>query len=130
MSSNAWDASINQVRPVRQAGNVAVSDVPNGDPYDILCDITIGEDLNEHVDQLELSVSVINLTTANQVLNIPVTKALTPVDDTDFFTTERVAFPAPAQSPGDVLQAVASVTVTAGANRDLGSAQSATFVVS
>ena len=130
MSANAWDASINQVRPVRQAGNVAVSDVPNGDPYDILCDITIGEDLNEHVDKLELSVSVINLTTANQVLNIPVAKALTPVDDTDFFTTERVSFPAPAQSSGDVLQAVASAQVKAGSNDDYATAQSATFVVS
>jgi hypothetical protein len=130
MSANAWDASINQIRPVRQAGNVAVADVPNADPYDILCDITIGEDLNEHVDNLVLSVSVINLTTANQVLNIPVTKALTPVDDTDFFTTERVSFPAPSQSPGDVLQAVASVTVNAGSNTDFSSAQSATFVVS
>jgi hypothetical protein len=78
MSSNAWDASINQIRPVRQGGNVAVADVPNGDPYDLLCDITIGENLNEHVDELVLSVSVINLTTATQVLNIPVTRPSLP----------------------------------------------------
>jgi hypothetical protein len=130
MSANAWDASINQIRPVRPGGNVAVGDVPNGDPYDILCDITIGENLNEHVDDLLLSVSVINLSTADQVLNIPVTKALTPADDTTFFTTERVSFPAPSQTPGDVLQAVAGVTVTAGSNTDFDSAQSATFVVS
>jgi hypothetical protein len=59
-----------------------------------------------------------------------VTKALTPVDDTDFFTTERVSFPAPAQSSGDVLQAVASAQVKAGSNDDYATAQSATFVVS
>ena len=130
MSANAWDASINQVRPVRPTGNVAVADVPSGDPYDILCDITIGENLNEHVDNMELNVAVIDLTTAQQLVSIPVNRALTPVDDTDFLTTERISFPAPGVAAGDVLQAVASVRVNAGSNTDFSSAQSATFVVS
>jgi len=131
--ANAWDAVLNQIYPVTRAGTgtVAVADVPNGDPYDILSDSQIGENRNENGDNLVLKVSVTNLSTAapvlsNNIVNLP----LTPTDDTNFATTERVAFPAPAQSPGDVLQAVASVTVNAGSNTDFSTAQSATFVAS
>ena len=133
-AANAWDAILNQIYPVTPAGTgtVAVADVPNGDPYDILCDIQIGENLNEHVDQFVLSVSVLNLSTGAPLSGSPasVTKILTPVDDANFATTERVSFPAPGATVGDVLKATASVEVTAGSNTDISNAESATFVVS
>jgi hypothetical protein len=128
--ANAWDASIQNLYPTRAGGNVAVADVPNGDPYEIHCHVSIGENLNEHVDKFLVRVSVINLTTSTTVQTVDLPGNLTPADDTDFFSEERLSFAAPAQTPGDVLQAVASYTVTAGFNTDVDSAESATFVVS
>ena len=128
--ANAWDASIQNLYPTRAGGNVAVADVPNGDPYEIHCHVSIGENLNEHVDKFLVRVSVINLTTSTTVQTVDLPGNLTPADDTDFFSEERLSFAAPAQTPGDVLQAVASYTVTAGINTDVDSAESATFVVS
>jgi hypothetical protein len=128
--ANAWDASIQNLYPTRAGGNVAVADVPNGDPYEIHCHVSIGENLNEHVDKFLLRVSVNNLTKSTTVQTIDLPGNLTPADDTDFFSEEKLSFAAPAQTVGDVLQAVASYTVTAGINTDIASAESATFVVS
>ena len=128
--ANTWDASIQNLYPTRANGNVAVADVPNADPYEIHCHVSIGENLNEHVDDFLLRVSVINLTTSAPVQTIDLPGNLTPVDDQDFFSEETLNFDAPAQTPGDVLQAVASYTVNAGSNTDIASAESATFVVS
>ena len=55
---------------------------------------------------------------------------LTPADDTTFLAEERVSFNAPNQAVGDILQAVASYRVNAGANSDFSSAESVTFTVS
>lgn len=130
MTANAWDASIQNLYPTRSGGNVAVADLPSGDPYEVHCHVTIGQNLNEHVDEFLLRVSVTNLTTSTNVQTVDLPGNLTPANNTDFFSEEVLSFNAPGQTPGDVLQAVASYTVTAGANTDIASAESATFVVS
>ena len=57
-------------------------------------------------------------------------RALVPANNTTFTSEERVSFNAPNQSPGDVLQAVASLRVNAGATSDFSNAESVTFIVS
>ena len=90
----------------------------------------IGENLNENVDDFELRVAVVNLTTSNTIQIETLKRALNPADDTTFTAEERVSLNAPNQTPGDILQLVASYRVNAGSNTDFSSAQSATFVVS
>jgi hypothetical protein len=130
---NPWDASIQQLYAVADGGNFAVPNLPSGDPYDVLCDLAIGENLNEHVDSFELKVSVINLSTMALVQEAIKTGTLTPADDTAVITQEKLDFDAPnarGANAGDVLQAVASYRVDAGSNTDFSTAQSATVVVS
>ena len=96
----------------------------------MIANVEIGENLNENVDDFVLRVAVRNLTQSTTVQIQELKGALTPADDTTFQAEERVSFNAPNQTAGDVLQAVASYRVNAGANSDFSSAESVTFTVS
>ena len=124
-----WDASIKLLYPVDQGSFFTVDDIDNNTPYDMIANVEIGENLNEHVDDFELRVAVRNLTQSTTVQIQTLKGGLTPADDTTFQAEERVNFNAPNQTPGDVLQAVASYRVNAGSNSDFSSAESVTFTV-
>lgn len=125
-----WDASIKLLYPVDQGQFFTIDDIDNNTPYDMIANVEIGENLNENVDDFELRVAVRNLTTSTTVQIQTLKGALVPADDTTFQAEERVSFNPPNQTPGDVLQAVASYRVNAGANSDFSSAESVTFTVS
>jgi hypothetical protein len=125
-----WDASIKLLYPVDQGSFFTIDDIDNNTPYDVIANVEIGENLNENVDDFTLRVAVRNLTQSTTVQIQELKGALTPVDDTTFQAEERVSFNAPNQTPGDVLQAVASYRVNAGANSDFSSAESVSFTVS
>jgi hypothetical protein len=124
-----WDASIKLLYPVDQGSFFTIDDIDNNTPYDVIANVEIGENLNENVDDFELRVAVRNLTQSTTVQIQTLKGALTPADDTTFQAEERVSFNPPNQTPGDVLQAVASYRVNAGANSDFSSAESITFTV-
>ena len=124
-----WDASIKLLYPVDQGLFFTIDDIDNNTPYDVIANVEIGENLNENVDDFELRVAVRNLTQSSTVAIETLQRALNPTDDTTFRAEERVSFNAPNQSPGDVLQAVASYRVNAGSNSDFSSAESVTFTV-
>ena len=124
-----WDASIKLLYAVDSGTFFAVDDIANGDPFDVIANVEIGENLNEHVDDFVLRVAIRNLTQSTTVQIVQTTGALVPVDDATFQAEERVNFNAPNQTVGDVLQAVASYRVNAGSNSDFSSAESATFTV-
>ena len=124
-----WDASIKLLVPVDQSTGNTIDDIANNTPFDALADVEIGEDLNEHVDDFLLRVSVVNLTTSATLQIVDKPGSLTPVDDTTFTAKERVSFNAPNQTPGDVLKLVASYRVNAGSNSDISTAESVTFAV-
>jgi hypothetical protein len=125
-----WDASIKLLYPVDQGTFSTLDDIDNNTPFDVIANVEIGENLNENVDDFVLRVAILNLTQSStvQVVNQP--GNLVPADDTTFTAEERVSFNAPNQSPGDVLKAVASYRVNAGANSDFSNAESVTFTVS
>lgn len=127
------DASIKLLSAVDLNLTFTIDDVANAATFDVLADVEIGEDLNQVVDSFDLRVAIRNLTQSVTVAAVNKTGTLVP-DPTPapFFNAERVNIPAgwaPA-AVGDVLQAVASYIVTAGANKDFSAAQSQTFVVS
>jgi len=125
-----WDASIKLLYPVDAGGFTTVDDIDNATAFDAIANVEIGENLNEHVDDFELRVAVVNLTTSNTIQIETLKGALNPADDTTFLAEERVSLNAPNQTPGDVLKLVASYRVNAGSNSDFSNAESVTFTVS
>ena len=125
-----WDASIKLLYPVDQNLLTTIDDIDNNTPFDALADVEVGENLNEHVDDFVLRVAVLNLTQSTTIEVKELQRALTPADDTTFTAQERVSLNAPGQTPGDVLQLVASYRVNAGSNSDFSNAESVTFTVS
>jgi hypothetical protein len=125
-----WDASVKLLYAVDAGTFFTIDDVANGDAFDVIANVEIGENLNENVDNFVLRVAVRNLTQSTTVQIVDLPGTLTPANNTPFTSEERVSFNAPNQAVGDVLQAVASYRVNAGANSDFSTAESNTFVVS
>jgi hypothetical protein len=125
-----WDASIKLLYPVDQGQFTTIDDIDNNTPFDAIANVEIGENLNENVDDFELRVAVVNLTTSNTIQIETLKSALTPANNATFTAEERVNLNAPNQTPGDVLKLVASYRVNAGANSDFSNAESVTFNVS
>jgi hypothetical protein len=128
--ANPGDATIKLLYPADDGTFFTLDVLPLNTDYDVIANVEIGEDLNQFVDRFELRVAVINLTTATQVALAEVKDTLTPANNTQFQAEVRVDFgPIQNSSPGDVMQAVASYKVIAGATYDVSTAQSVTFVI-
>ncbi|SNT53799.1 hypothetical protein SAMN05421812_108305 [Asanoa hainanensis] len=126
--ANGWDASIKLLYPTDEGTFFTLAALAAGEPYDVVANVEIGENLNEAVDEHILRVSIVNLTTATQVAFVEVQEDLKPENNTKRRAELRAKFPPiPNLTSGDVLQAVASYKVVAGVNFDLSTAQSETF---
>jgi hypothetical protein len=125
-----WDANIKLLYTVDAGTFFTIDDVGNNDPFDVIANVEISENLNENVDDFVLRVAIRNLTQSTTVQIVDQPGKLTPANNTPFNSEERVSFNAPNQTVGDVLQAVASYRVNAGSNSDFSTAESNTFVVS
>ncbi len=126
------DASIKLLYAVDQNTFFTIDDVALNDPFDTISNIEIGSTLNAVVDNCVLRVAIRNLTQSNTVQIVDVTIQHIPSQN-PFNAEERVSFNAPSAGgavTGDVLQAVASLTVNAGALTDFSTAESNIFVVS
>jgi hypothetical protein len=125
-----WDANIKLLDAVDNNTVNSIDDVANTAPFDVIANVEIGENLNENVDSFVLRVSIRNLTASVTAATVEKTGALTPANNTAFFAAEKVDIDTWNATVGDVLQAVASYKVVAGANTDFSTAESNTFVVS
>ena len=128
-----WDASIKLLYATDLNTFFTIDDVGRGDSFDVIANVEIGENLNENVDRFDIRVGIVNLTQSRAVAAVNQGDTLTPAKNTPFFDEIRVNIPgnwSANAEVGDVLQAVASYKVTAGANIDFSSALSNTFVVS
>jgi hypothetical protein len=105
--------------------------VPLGQPFDVVANVEIGEDLMEVVDQDELTVSVRNLSQSTTIAQQTVTQTLTPAKaplNQELRADFEPGWEAGANA-GDILQAVASYKVNAGVFVDYSVATSPMFVV-
>jgi len=125
-----WDASIKLLYAVDANTFFTIDDVTNGDPFDVIANVEIGENLNENVDRFDLRVAVRNLTQSTTVEIVNVGDILKPQNNETRNEERRVSFAPVNATQGDILQAIASYKVTAGVNFDFSTAQSNTFVVS
>jgi hypothetical protein len=124
-----WAANIKLLYAVDAGTFFTIDDVAAGTPFDVIANVEIGEDLNENVDNFNLRIGIRNLTQSTTAAIADDNGPLTPADN-PFFEERRVSFTNWTATAGDVLQAVASYKVTAGANSAFSTAQSNTFVVS
>ena len=109
------------------------ANVKLNDPFDVILDVEIGRDLNQGVNRHDARVAIRNLTQSTIVATVNETQPLVPSNNSDFQDRWRINIAAgwgPRAQAGDVLQAIASYKVTAGANVDFSTAESRTFVVS
>jgi hypothetical protein len=128
--ANAWDATLKLLYPADEGTFFTVDVLEPGDTYVVVANVEIGEDLNEFATEHILRVSIVNLTTATQVDSAEVKEQLTPQNNTQRRQEMRASFgPIQNSTSGDVLQAVASYKVVAGANTDVSTSQSVTFAV-
>jgi hypothetical protein len=125
-----FDASIKLLYATDPGTFFTIDDVTKGDPFDVICNVEIGKDLNQVVDRFDIRVGIVNLTLSSSVTTVNQGDTLTPSED-PFLAEIPVSIPHTGDAEvGDVLQAVASFKVTAGANVDFSTALSNTFVVS
>ncbi len=128
--ANNWDASIKLLYPTDQGTFFTIDVLEPTDSYDVVANVEIGEGLNRFATEHTLRVSIVNLTTATQVDSAEVKEQLTPQLNTQRRQEMRASFNPPANvAGGDVLQAVASYKVTAGADTDVSTTTSETFAV-
>jgi hypothetical protein len=128
-----WDASIKLLYATDLNTFFTIDDVGRGQSFDVIANVEIGENLNEVVDRFDLRVGIVNLTQSRAVAAVNQGGALVPANNSPLNAEVRVNIPgnwSANAEVGDVLQAVASYKVTAGANVDFSTAQSNTFVVS
>ena len=129
--ANPEDAVIKLLYAVDDNTFFTADTVQAGEAFDLIANIEIGEDLNEVVDQLDLFVGVTNLTRSDLVTTKQLTQQLQPADDTTVNREVRVNIDpgwTNAQE-GDVLQAVATLKITAGIKTDYSNATSNAFTV-
>jgi hypothetical protein len=124
-----WDASIKLLYAVDVGGFFTVDDIANGADFDVVANVEIGQDLNQAVTRFDLRVGIVNLTQSSSVKIVDDTGTLNPAA-APFLDERKVRISGWSAQVGDVLQAVASYKVTAGANTDFSTAVSQTFVVS
>jgi hypothetical protein len=128
--ANPGDAVIKLLNPVDDGTDFTIDVLPLNTDYDVMADVEIGEDLNQFVDSFVLRVAVINVSAAVQVDVKEIKGGLVPKNNTQFFDKVRVDFgPVKNAVTGDVLQAVASYKVIAGATFDVSIKDSVYFVV-
>jgi hypothetical protein len=111
----------------------SIDDVTLDDPFDVVLDVEIGRDLNQNVDRHDVRVAIRNLTQLVIAATVNKSEPLVPSNNSDFQTQLRINIPSGwgvNAQPGDVLQAIASYRVVAGANSDFSTAESRPFVVS
>jgi hypothetical protein len=128
-----WDANIRSLYAVDDGSWLTIDFVANGDPFDVIVTVEIGEALNETVDDYLVRVAVRNLTQSTTLAISDVRGTMSPAQNAPLTDEIRVDFDgkwSAGAAVGDVLQAVASYRVNAGANVLFSTAESNIFVVS
>jgi hypothetical protein len=130
---NDFDANVKLLYPTDDGTFFTIDDIARGDAFDVVANVEAGESLNAVIDSHEVRVGIVNLTQARPVgLPQSLSEALTPAK-APLLRELRIDIPGGWQADaevGDVLQAIASYKIIAGAQVDFSTAQSVTFVVS
>lgn len=128
-----FDANVKLLYPVDTGTFFTIDDIARGKEFQVVANVEVGRQLNSVVDRHEVRVGIVNLTQSRPV-GIPqtISQNLVPAQ-APLLDELKIDIPSGWDADaevGDVLQAVASYKVIAGAQVDFSTAQSVTFVVS
>jgi hypothetical protein len=127
--AGTWDADITSLHAAAEGGSLAADTVRCGEAFDVVATIRVGRNLMQFVDTCELFVSVRNLSASRLLTRRRLSLSLTP-QDASLTRQLRVAVAGGwAAEDGDLLEALATLKVTAGVNPDYSLARSAPFIV-
>ena len=128
--AGTWDADITIIHAADEGGSLAVDTIPCGEAFDVLATIRVGRNLMQFVDTCDLFVSVHNLSAGRLLTRRRLSLPLAP-QDVALTRQLRVAVAGGwAAEDGDLLEALATLKITAGVNPDYSLARSAPFIVS
>ena len=131
--SNNHDANIKLLYPVDKNLFFTVDDIGLGKEFDCILNVEMGEDVHEVLTGDRVRVGIVNLTQSRPVGATQLFSEVLQPRKEPLLRELRIDIPGGWNADaevGDVLQAVASYKVTAGAHTDFSTAQSVTFVVS
>jgi len=124
------DANIKLLYPTDQGTLFTADTVRNGTAFDVVANVEIGKTLMNVVRHEELFVTVLNVSQATVLKRQSFRQDVAPQDDdTPRNALLRITIDGWAASDGDVLEAVATYKVTAGAYTDYSVDRSIQFVV-
>ena len=129
--ANNLDAEIKLLYAADDGTTFTANRVKLGDPFDVIANVEIGEDLMEVVDTDEVFVSVVNLSQAKLVFARSQSQNLAP-QKTALNQELRIDVNAGWEvnaAVGDVLEAIATYKVRAGIYTDFSAAKSSLFIV-
>ena len=131
---NSFDSRIKLLDPADTGTSFTADTVALDGPFDVLANVEVGRGIHGFTDEHTIAVSVINVSKSKVIAQNSITSPLPPANN-EFkavlvvpFTSGWGATAADA-IVGDVLEAVASYTVTAGIYTDYSTAVSQRFVV-
>jgi hypothetical protein len=125
----AWEAGIKLVYAVDAGRCSAIDTIAHGAAFDVLANVTIGQNLMQVVDSYDLFVSVRDLSRSSTLLSRRKCVQLAP-QRAPLKQTLQLSFdPGWEASEGDVLDVMATFKVTAGINTVYSSAGSNNIIV-
>ena len=128
--ANPDDARLKLLYAVDDNTFATADTVVAGDAFDLIANVEIGGNIQQNVDQLDLFVGLRNLTRSTEVLTTAFSEPLTPDNNGTVNREVRVDLaPGWKAEEGDVLEAVATLKVTYGANADYSFGRSDPIVV-
>jgi hypothetical protein len=127
--TGSWHAGIRLVYALDRGGSPAIDTIRNGDPFEVIAEISIGRSLMQVVTGCVLAVSVRNLSQSRLLAR---EQLCYPLVAQDAALRHRLAATVDggwSASEGDVLEVLATFKVTAGVHRSYSLARSAPFIV-
>lgn len=124
-----WDATVTVLRPTETGQNFVAATVQSGKEFDIVVEVEAGARIMEFASRHDLVVSVLNVSAGTVLARLPFSEPLTAASAA---LHRSLRLPVPAgwiAQVGDVLEIVASYTLTAGVHPNTSSARSGDFVV-
>jgi hypothetical protein len=127
--TGSWDANLKLVYVNDLSGSVAVDTVRNGDPFEVVAEIRIGQSLMQVAGSCDLFVSVRNLSRSSVLSRQRLSYALAPQDAPLHQRLEATFDAGWKADDGDVLEVIATFKVTAGVHQSYSLASGTPFIV-
>jgi hypothetical protein len=128
--TGSWDAGIKRLYARDRNGSPAIGTIRNGDPFEVVAEVGIGQGLMQFATGCDLAVSVRNLSQSRILACARLSYPLAAQDGALRHRLDATVDGGWRANDGDVLEVIATFKVTAGVHKTYSLARSAPFIVS